>query len=76
MHFLYAQSFINTHHYFHKLLISSNFFKFYLIKLMVKNMQKYKYHELANAIKNNYEAGMKANKIAILFKISPQRVNY
>ena len=43
---------------------------------MVRNMKKYKYHELANAIKKNYEAGMKANKIAILFKISPQRVNY
>ena len=43
---------------------------------MVKLIQKYKNHELATAIRKNHEAGMKANKIAKLFGISPQRVNY
>ena len=33
-------------------------------------------HELAIAIKKNYEAGMKPQKISQLFKISKQRVNY
>ena len=39
-------------------------------------IQKYKNHALANAIRKNHEAGMKAIEIAKLFKISPQRVNY
>ena len=43
---------------------------------MVKLIQKYKNHELATAIRKNHEAGMKANKIAKLFGISAQSVNY
>ena len=39
-------------------------------------IQKYKNHALANAIRKNHEAGMKAIEIAKLFKISPQRINY
>ena len=33
-------------------------------------------HQLAIAIKKNYEAGMKPKKISELFNISKQRINY
>ena len=45
---------------------------------MVKDHHKIKdsNHELAIAIKKNFEAGMKPSKISELFKISKQRVNF
>ena len=44
--------------------------KVYLNKIKDSN------HELAIAIKKNFEAGMKPRQISELFKISKQRINY
>ena len=46
-----------------------------MVKVFI-NKIKDSNHELAIAIKKNYEAGMKPQKISELFKISKQRVNY